>query len=169
MTKLLAIAISHIGVQEDPAHTNRGPQVSAWLIGAGAQPGDPWCAAFIHGSGDEAYGKAKNPVYKTASTHELVDHAKANGTFITADEVRANPSVVLPGYQGVYLFTPTTGHTFLFELPISAEGVMHTIDGNSNTDGSRDGYEVVRLPSVKHAHHITDAHFAGVIRYTDPA
>jgi hypothetical protein len=38
----------HLGLEETPPHSNSDPGgfIRRWLLAAGAQPGDPWCAAY---------------------------------------------------------------------------------------------------------------------------
>lgn len=43
----LNVAITQIGVKEEPPGSNTGPQVKKYLISVGLGP-NPWCLAFVH-------------------------------------------------------------------------------------------------------------------------
>lgn len=155
--KLLDIAITQIGVEEDQAHTNHGEAVK-YQIAAGLPKGGgfPWCQSFVYWCGLQAYG-VNNPVPKTAGVLDCWNKALQ-----TIDKASATPQNILPGYQFILKHTETTGHTGIVES-VDADGTLHTIEGNSNDDGSRDGYEVCRLSK----RHLTDSHLLGFIVYAD--
>src|SRR5687767_8447454 len=60
-------ALSQLGVMEQPAGSNSGPQVNKYLASVGLDPGFFWCAAYIFWCFDEAAKKAgrSNPLVKT--------------------------------------------------------------------------------------------------------
>jgi CHAP domain len=155
--KILDIAISQIGVTEDAAHTNHGEAIKyQQAAGLGSDGGFPWCQSFVYWCGLQAYGAA-NPVPKTGGVLDCWH--KATNKIEKSD---ATPENIKAGYQFILKHTPTTGHTGIVES-VDADGTLHTIEGNSNDDGSRDGYEVCRLSK----RHLTDAQLLGFIVYED--
>jgi len=159
--KLLEVAITQIGVEEDAAHTNHGEAIK-YQIAAGlpATGGYPWCQSFLDWCGLQAYG-AKNPVPHTAGVQDCWNKAIASPTLDTISKEDATPDNILPGYQFILLFGGGLGHTGIVES-VDADGTIHTIEGNSNPAGGRDGYCVAR-----HIRHLTDATLAGFICYTE--
>jgi len=132
--KALDIAITQIGVQEDAAHTNKGPQVSKYLASVGLNPGYSWCMAFVYWNFEqaaEAMGRL-NPLYKTGGVLEQWRQRK--------DQYRV--TTPQPGDIMILDYGQGLGHTGIVEK-VEAE-LIHTIEGNTNDDGSRDGYEVCR-------------------------
>jgi hypothetical protein len=161
--KLLDVAITQIGVTEDAAHTNHGEAVK-YQIAAGLPKGGgfPWCQSLVYWCGMTAYGN-QNPVPKTGGVLDCWHKAVASETLDTLDKSEATPQNILPGYQFILDEGHGNGHTGIVES-VDADGRLHTIEGNSNTDGSRDGYAVVRQ-SKRHIH---DANLVGFVCYTDP-
>ena len=160
--KLLEIAITQIGVQEDAAHTNHGEAVK-YQIAAGLPKGGgfPWCQSLVYWCGQQAYGDG-NPVPKTGGVLDCWNKARASGMLDVIAKEHATANNILPGYQFILDEGHGNGHTGIVES-IDPDGRLHTIEGNSNTDGSRDGYEVCR----QNKRHLTDANLVGFICYDD--
>ena len=118
---------------EDAVHTNNGPEIDRILGIAGVGPGNPWCAsiwtAYLVDSGAS---RAKLPP-GTASVHGWGDWAHAQKRFTTTPK---------RGFAGLIYHTATTGHLVVV-TQVNGDSVM-TIEGNTNLDGSRDGYGVFR-------------------------
>ena len=164
MNKLLEIAITQIGVQEDAAHTNHGEAMKyQQAAGLGNAGGFPWCQSLVFWCGKQAYGD-NNPVPKTGGVLECYRLAKAHGLPII-DKGHATPENILPGYQFILDHGKGAGHTGLV-LEMFPDGSFSTIEGNSNTDGSRDGYEVAKREGA-HKRHLTDVQLVGFIAYSD--
>jgi len=158
--KALEIAISQLGQMEEPKGSNKGPMVDKYLASVGLDPGYAWCQAFVYWCYQQA-GLAlgvNNPAIHTAGVHDCWNHT--TGSKRLSKIVAINrPELVSPGDQFILMFGSASGHTGLIE---SVDGyVIYTIEGNSNTDGSREGYEVVR-----HQRKLTDNALVGIIRYT---
>lgn len=162
--KLLDVAITQIGVEEDIAHTNHGEAVK-YQLAAGLPKGGgfPWCQSFVYWCGMTAYGDA-NPVPKTGGVLDCWNKAKEGiqKTLRKIDDT-ITPDQVLAGYQFILDLGKGEGHTGIVES-VDPDGTLHTIEGNSNTDGSRDGYEVCRQTK----RNISDHTLLGFICYTDP-
>lgn len=155
--KLLEIAISQIGVEEDKLHTNHGEATKYQdAVGLPKGGGYAWCQCLVFWCGLQAYG-ANNPVPKTAGVLDAWHKAKKK--ILKVDSTCLN---IRPGYQGILDHGKGQGHTFIVEK-VDADGTLHTIEGNSNDDGSRDGYEVCRLSKRK----LTDKQLLGFIVYNE--
>lgn len=135
--KALEIAITQLGVEEHPRGSNRGPEVDEYIKSVGLDPAGKyaWCAAFVYWCFEkaaESMGR-QNPLSKTGGV--LDQWAKRKGAF----RVTGSPQ---PGDIGIMDFGKGVGHMFIVE----AAHLDHTdnIEGNTNDDGSREGYEVCR-------------------------
>ena len=136
---LVAAHMSDVAkVQEYASHNNHGPEIDAWCkVLKQGNGGIPWCGIFVSICLRLAgyWGRIpSNP----ASTHSWASWAKQTG--------RALPAGSKPrrGDIFVLLFTPTTGHMGVCLQDKDGDGLTDTIEGNSNDDGSRDGYKVTR-------------------------
>lgn len=132
--KALEIAKTQIGVEEAPGHKNTGKQVEKYLASVGLGPGFSWCMAFVywcHQQAAEAMGR-KALMFKTGGVLEQWHQRK--------DQYRAT----FPQAGDVFImdFGKGLGHTGIVEKV--EEDVIHSIEGNSNDQGSREGYEVCR-------------------------
>jgi len=155
----LSIAVQQIGVSEQPKGSNSGPMVDRYLAAVGLKPGYPWCMAFVYWSYQQAAlaESRPNPVVQTGSVAECWSRTP-DAKKIHVETARKQPQSITPGDQFVLLFGHGTGHTGLVEAVTG--NIIHTIEGNSNLDGSREGFEVVR-----HQRLITDRSLAGFIKY----
>lgn len=159
--KLLQIAITQIGVTEDAAHTNHGEAIKYQdAVGLPKGGGFPWCQSLVFWCGQQAYGPL-NPVPKTGRVLEAWRQAKAKGLPVI-EKAAATPENILPGYQFILDFGGGLGHTGIVES-VDPDGTMHTIEGNANPEGGRDGYAVARLSKRK----LTDGKLLGFICYKD--
>lgn len=132
--KALEIAISQIGVEEAPGHKNTGKQVEKYLAAVGLGPGYSWCMAFMywcHLQAAEAMGR-KVLMFKTGGVLEQWRQRKNTHRAL----------IPQPGDIFIMDYGKGTGHTGIVEKV--EDEVVHTIEGNTNDDGSRDGYEVCR-------------------------
>jgi len=135
--KALGIAITQDGIAEKPKGSNSGPEVNQYLKSVGLGKGFPWCMAFVYW----CVGKAataleiKNPLIKTGGVM-----LQWNATKLP--KLTNNSKVVKPGDIFIMEFGHGTGHTGFVE---KIEGkTVYTVEGNTNDDGSREGYEVAR-------------------------
>jgi len=123
-------------------------------------PGYAWCQAFMYWCFREASTmlNVTNPAIKTAGVHECWNKTPANKK-ISATDALAKPELIKPGSQFILLFGNGNGHTGMVER--IKGNTIFTIEGNSNTNGSREGYAVVR-----HQRQLTDKGLAGFITYS---
>ena len=137
----LQSAQSQIGVTEIPKGSNAGPELEIYLRSVGLGKGFAWCMAFVYWNVLQASTKLKlqNPLKKTA------------GVMVQWNSQLPKAKVKTPQAGDIFImdFGKGVGHTGFVE---KVEGLLiHTIEGNTNDDGSREGYEVcyrTRKPSA---------------------
>jgi len=132
--KVLSIAASQIGVEEHPKGSNWGPQVSEYLKSVGIGFPASWCLAFVYWCHEKAA--------KELGCSNMM--AKTGGVLNEWNKRKDNFSVTKPEPGDVFIidFGKGLGHTGIVE---SVEGeFVNTIEGNTNDEGSREGYEVCR-------------------------
>lgn len=134
----LQVASTQIGVQEIPKGSNGGPQVTQYLKSVGLGPGNPWCMAFVYWCVNEASKQlgVENPLVKTGSVMFQYNNTKLR-------KLPKTSSAVKPGDVFVMEFSAGKGHTGF--VTAIENGMIHTIEGNSNSDHSREGFEVISL------------------------
>ena len=132
--KAIEIAISQIGKEEVPRGSNWGEPVKSYLASVGINFPASWCMAFVYWCFREA-AKAmgvKTPLVKTGGVLNAWNKAPA-AVKVTDPQ---------PGDIFIQDHGHGLGHTGIVEF---AEGDnIHTIEGNTNDTGSREGYEVCR-------------------------
>lgn len=130
----LKYAQSQIGVQEIPKNSNAGPAVEKYLKSVGLGKGYAWCMAFMYWSVKSASIELNvtNPLTKTAGVMNMYNLEK---------DLRVSTPKV--GDLFTMDFGGGVGHTGIVEK-ILPNGKIQTIEGNTNDDGSREGYEVCR-------------------------
>lgn len=131
----LSIARSQLGVMEEPKGSNSGPKVSQYLESVGINFPASWCMAFVYWCVDKAAKELKqpNPLHKT-------------GGVLAQWNMRKDLRVTTPKKGDIFImdFGKGLGHTGFVD---SVQGDrIQTIEGNSNDEGSREGYEVCRKP-----------------------
>ena len=127
--KALENAISQIGVQEIPKGSNAGPDVEKYLKSVKLGKGYSWCMAFVYWCVVET--KLLNPLAKTAGVLAQYNKSKK----LVATTPKAGDIFIMDFGKGL-------GHTGFVEKV--EKYIIHTIEGNTNDDGSREGYEVCR-------------------------
>lgn len=132
--KAVSIAISQIGEEEKPRGSNWGHPVQDYLALVGINFPASWCMAFMYWCFDGAAKQlgAQNPLLKTGGVlHQWNDIDKV---FKAATPQEG--SIFIMDFGG------GLGHTGIVENV--KDGWLHTIEGNTNDTGSREGYEVCR-------------------------
>lgn len=130
----LQTAILQIGVEEIPRGSNWGPDktkgVPAYLKSVGISFPASWCMAFVYWCVKQAM--PVNPLVRTGGVLRQWNEIDPKYKFKTP----------LPGDIFIMDYGKGLGHTGFVE---SVEGSkIHTIEGNTNDTGSREGYEVCR-------------------------
>lgn len=130
------IAVSQLGVHEQGGN-NRGEQVETYLASVRLPPGEPWCAAGMFWTFEQAAKRLGlvNPCPRVGSAAKLW----RLGEPICRD---SNPS---PGAVYVLQHDPVkqTGHTGIIES-VNDDGTVTEISFNTNAAGSREGNCVAR-------------------------
>jgi len=136
--KALAVAITQIGVQEIPKNSNAGPAVEKYLKSVGLGKGYSWCMAFVYWCTKESATLLGllNPLTRTAGVLDMFNKEK--------DLVVTDPQ---PGDIFIMDYGKGQGHTGIVEKV--TKNLIHTIEGNTNDEGSREGYEVCRRQRKK--------------------
>lgn len=129
----LKIAERQNGVQEVPKNSNAGPAVESYLKSVGLGKGYAWCMAFVYWAAQRAADELKiqNPLIKTAGVLRQWNEIQAAYKF-------KSPK---PGDIFIMDYGKGQGHTG-FVVDVYSNGTLKTIEGNTNDDGSREGYEV---------------------------
>jgi hypothetical protein len=143
LTEAVSVAITQLGVMENPLGSNSGPEVNQYLASVNLGPGFFWCAAFVYWCFNEAaanIGKT-NPVFKTAGC--LAHWNNTTGKKILTADAVDNPGLLKPGHIFIMSHGGGAGHTGIVERVEG--GFVHTIEGNSNDSGSRNGIGVFRI------------------------
>lgn len=163
---VLRVAAEQVGQQEKPKGSNRGPMVDEYLKAVGLTPGYAWCAAFVYWCYQQATTimGIQNTAVKTAGVRDCWNRTLPKWKLLKTDAIKS-PQRIKPGDQFVLFLGSNAGHTGLverIELPECSGGktIIYTIEGNSNEDGSREGYEVVR-----HKRTLDDKALQGFIQY----
>ncbi|MDX6182595.1 CHAP domain-containing protein [Flavobacterium sp. Fl-77] len=131
--KTLEIAIAQIGVEEMPKYSNSGPEVEIYLKSVGLTRGYSWCMAFVFWCTQNAalQTKFKNPLKKTGGV---------------LDQYNSRPLLIqkVPQVGDIFILDlgKGLGHTGIVEKVTG--NIIHTIEGNTNDTGSREGYKVCR-------------------------
>jgi hypothetical protein len=147
----IALAYARQHLREHPLETggqNRGPWVRLYMKGnEGAQWA--WCAGFVSFVLHQAAETLRTtpPIQGSFSCDTLAAQAKAAGRFAGESSVAAQLEAgALPPVAAIFLVRRTPGdwtHTG-FVTGFTRDSFT-TIEGNTNDDGSREGYEVCSL------------------------
>ncbi|GEP52374.1 hypothetical protein FNO01nite_30460 [Flavobacterium noncentrifugens] len=131
------IALNHAqsqnGVQEIPKNTNSGQAVEKYLLSVGLGKGYAWCMAFVYWCVSMACKdlKIENPLKRTAGVLDMWN---------SKPELRV-VGCPKPGDIFIMDFGNGTGHAG-FVIAVMPGNILKTIEGNTNDEGSREGYEV---------------------------
>lgn len=144
----LVIAYAQQHLAEHPREVggpNRGPWVRLYMSGMDGKR-FLWCAGFSCFMLQQAASKASvdMPLERTVSCDRLARNAQEAGNFLGEDDLdedRSKRGDIAPG--SLFLKRKTPGDWVHTGLVVSAsEDSFETIEGNTNDEGSREGYEV---------------------------
>jgi hypothetical protein len=128
------------GVKE--TRTNWSDEIGQWLKAAGIHVPAPWCAAFVYSMVAAAYRLAGLPtplldIALKAYVQSYVDNARRDGETVPASYVHPGDLVCFDfKLDGHY------DHIGIVLSPPDASGNFTAVEGNTNDEGSREGYEV---------------------------
>lgn len=124
---LATVLEKEVGVMEEPPGSNDGVRVREYLASAGIHDPEPWCASFVNWGclqiGKVGFG-AWTPSWNQSSLEIPEPRRSAWGL------------VYFPGLKRY-------GHIFVV-TKVYENGNIATVEGNTNTDGSREGTGVFR-------------------------
>lgn len=131
----LFVATTQIDIREEG--NNGGQAVTRYLKAVGLGAGYPWCMSFVYWCVDMASKKLglPNPLVKTGGVLDQLARTKLR-------TLPSRSSAIKPGDIFIMDHGGGTGHTGFIDS--IATGMFHTIEGNTNDEGSREGYEVCR-------------------------
>lgn len=139
---MVKIALAEVGVQEKPRGSNRGPRVDQYQAATELERAQwgAWCAAFVCWVMREAMLQSKRTFTFKRMTTAAVRFMKAwslrqDDSTSTRDEPGLD---IQPGDLVIYRFS----HTGIAVSAPDAKGTVQVVEGNTNNDGSREGYEV---------------------------
>lgn len=131
----LQVAITQIGQDEKPNSSNWGHPVQDYLASVGIGFPASWCMALLYWCFDHAAMQSglPNPLFKTAGCLAQWNNRKEN-------RVPAN-APIQPGDIFIMNHGGGLGHTGIVQS-VDKDGTLHTIEGNTNNNGSREGVDV---------------------------
>lgn len=135
-TKAIQIAISQLHTQEQPKGSNWGPPdgVPKYLKSVGLTFPASWCMAFVYWCFREAAIQLgiPSPLIRTGGVLNAYNQSSKAAK-------QSSPQI---GDIFIMDMGHGLGHTGIIE---NVEGsLIHTIEGNTNDTGSREGFEVCR-------------------------
>jgi hypothetical protein len=135
--RALEIALTQNGIEEVPRGSNGGADVNVYLRSVGLGAGFAWCMAFVYWCVNKAAGEMgiKNPLVKTAGVMMQWNSTQLRKLPNRSSGIKAGDIFIME-------FAGGNGHTgFVVKVE---NGIVYTIEGNTNDDGSREGYEVAK-------------------------
>ena len=126
-----------VKANESPRGSNKGPHIKKYLKSVGLDEGYAWCAAFVCWCSKEAGAPDSTFPPSPSMAASWLKHQP-----ILQQQVKR-------GDIGGWINKDGTGHVFLI-VEVIKDGwgkaiKVRTIEGNSNDEGSREGFEVCRL------------------------
>ena len=122
---------------------NKGPWVRLYMNGNEGVPW-PWCAGFVCFILKQACQSMgiPLPIKTSVSCDVLAANAKEKGIFLKESEIEDKAQIT----NGAFFLNRRTPTDWIHTgIVIRAEHeVFHTIEGNTNDEGSREGYEVCK-------------------------
>lgn len=136
----VSIANKYIGVTESPVGSNRGPLIDRWNTNVHAPLASFWCASFVSAVALEWESQSGNdwPLCFSADCDVWLTSAKKHKCISTKG--RPGDIVLLVSNNDAYHIGIVAGY--------SEAGTLISIEGNSNNDGSRNGYMVAKRDNV---------------------
>ncbi len=142
----LQYAILEIGKQEIPKGSNWGPHVQKYLASVGITFQASWCMAFVYWCVEMAKvrvpdgtGGLQNPLIKTGGVLKQWNKIELWNRLNKKQYKFTTPKI---GDIFIMDFGNGLGHCGFVEMVNGDQ--IHTIEGNTNDTGSREGYEVCR-------------------------
>jgi len=134
--RALNVATYQLGNAEIPHGSNWGKHVEKYLKSVGIAVPAPWCMAFVYWCVNEACKEMNlpNPLKKTGS---VMDQWNSSKQLRIIDKPQKGDIFIMD-------FGGGKGHTGFVTGVVGDK--INTVEGNSNDEGSREGFEVCRKP-----------------------
>lgn len=140
---LARTAESQIGTEERAQHDNRGAAIEKYQRATNLDgTGWPWCAAFVDWCFKEAQMElpAVGNAPSTAAAFGLISWGEENHLMVSRPGVTPNSAprrgdIVVYAFSHCGIVTGTFPHR---------PGAFEAVEGNTNAQGGRDGYQVAR-------------------------
>ena len=137
------VAREYVGLRE--TSTNRGPHLDkfwkATSYPSGSANREPWCSAFVSFCVQEADRRSPALALRIPPTFPAVDQwlpwaerAETGCVVFRLGSVRFAPMA-----GDIVVFKPTFSHVGIVAADYTGDGMIHTIEGNTNEAGSREG------------------------------
>jgi hypothetical protein len=143
--RMVMIALTEVGVQEKPRGSNRGLRVDQYQSATDLDPKHwgAWCAAFVCWVMLQAMAAepGKRYTFKRMTTAAVRFIKSWSLRQDDSTRTRDEPGLdIQPGDIVIYRFS----HTGIAVTAPDAQGCVQVVEGNTNKDGSREGYEVCK-------------------------
>lgn len=137
-------ALANIGVLEDgPPYENSGRYVNIYLASVGLDPGEPWCAAFVHFrevTAAHVLGVSMSGFPRSGAAADYAEWAREHGRWFSAD------SGELPMKGDLCCFDiPSEGGIHHIGIVLGGDGGgFDSLEANTHPQGevTRDGFGV---------------------------
>jgi hypothetical protein len=147
--KHIEVAISQLDKCEIPKGSNWGPDVEGYLRSVGIDFPASWCMAFVYWCVEESElrlpditGGKSSPLVKTGGVLKQWNEVELRGRSLFGVTKKFKFSEPKAGDIFIQDHGKGLGHTGFVEKV--EKDCIHTIEGNTNNDGSRNGYAVER-------------------------
>lgn len=131
---IVETALTQLGIEEKPKGSNAGQEVETYLKSVGLGKGFPWCMSFV-------YWVVKTSCVKTSHPNLLIKTGGVLKQWNESQKLRVeNPE---PGDVFIMDYGKGKGHAGLV-IEVLPNGTVNTVEGNTNIDGSREGYAVCK-------------------------
>lgn len=140
----LVVAQSQVDQKENPLGSNWGHPVQDYLASVGIFFPASWCMSFMYWCFNHAAGQlgTLNPMFKTGGVLAQYNSKKATNIVVIDNTKPLNESIQ-PGDIFIMDEGKGQGHTGIVES-VDENGTICTIEGNTNSNGSREGVAVER-------------------------
>ncbi|WP_243348828.1 peptidoglycan-binding protein [Parabacteroides sp. FAFU027] len=145
-TLIIEYAEQHLRNKPLELKNNHGPWVRAYVDGNEGSDW-PWCMGFAQTIIDQACS-VLNQSFTQIMPHaygcdSVGQHGLEKNKLLRNKEIRKNPSLIEPGDLFLIVKTPHDWtHTGIVISVV--DDWIHTIEGNTNDEGAREGYEVCK-------------------------
>jgi hypothetical protein len=143
---IVAYAQNHLKASPREFNQNEGTWVRSYMDGREGS-GWPWCMGFVQTIIDQATFTLEKTLLdimpKTYSCDVAGEHGLKNNLLIRNEKLKKDPLLIAPG--DVFLIVKKAHDWIHTGIVTRVENDwIHTIEGNTNDEGSREGYEVCK-------------------------